>query len=117
MRLLVCGDHNWQDYTLVLQEVTALHPDVVIEGEAHGADLMGRAAAYTIGADVIAFPAQWNKYGRAAGPIRNQQMLTEGKPDMVLAFHDNLALSRGTAHMVRIARQAGVLVKLVSHAK
>ena len=117
MRLLVCGDRNWQDYTLVLQEVTALHPDIVIEGEVRGADTMGRTAAYTIGAEVIAFPAQWNKYGRAAGPIRNQLMLTEGKPDMILAFHYSITSSRGTADMIRRAKLAGVPTKLVSHAK
>ena len=117
MRLLVCGGRNWQDYALLLQEVTTLHPDVVIEGEAHGADLMGRTAAYAIGAEVIAFPAQWNQYGRAAGPIRNQLMLTEGKPDMVLAFHDSITSSIGTADMIRRAKLAGVPVKLVSHAK
>ena len=117
MRLLVCGDRNWKDYDLLLQEVTTLHPDIVIEGEARGADLMARTAAYSLGIEVIAFSAQWDKYGRAAGPIRNQQMLTEGRPDMVLAFHDSITSSKGTANMIRIAKLAGVPVKLVSHPK
>ena len=46
------------------------------------------------------FPAQWSKYGRAAGPLRNTQMLSEGNPDIVLAFHDNIKRSRGTRNMI-----------------
>jgi hypothetical protein len=62
------------------------------------------------------YPAQWHKYGRAAGPIRNQQMLAEGKPDLVLAFHDDIDGSRGTKDMVNRARRAGVKVEVISHA-
>lgn len=49
---------------------------------------------------------------RQAGPIRNEQMLQEGQPDKVLAFHENLAQSRGTADMVRRAAKAGVPVEI-----
>jgi len=117
MRLLVCGDRDWQDYDLLWREIAVLNPAIVIEGEARGADLMARTAAYSLSIEVIAFSAQWDKYGRAAGHIRNHQMLTEGKPDMVLAFHDSITSSKGTANMIRIAKLAGVPVKLVSHPK
>jgi len=49
-------------------------------------------------------PAEWDKFGRRAGPLRNEQMLREGKPDVVVAFPGG----RGTAHMVRIAKEAGI---------
>ena len=55
------------------------------------------------------FFAKWALIGRGAGPLRNQQMLREGKPDLVLAFPGG----KGTAHMVRIARKAGVPVQEV----
>jgi len=58
------------------------------------------------GVECLQYPADWEKLGRAAGPIRNEQMLREGKPDLVVAFPG----ARGTAHMVRIAREAGVRV-------
>lgn len=61
------------------------------------------------------YPADWKTYGRAAGPIRNRQMLTCGQPDLVLAFHDALEISKGTANMVKIARKAGVPVVVISH--
>jgi hypothetical protein len=50
--------------------------------------------------------AEWETLGRKAGPIRNERMLTEGKPDLVVAFPGG----RGTAHMTRLAREAGVEV-------
>ena len=61
---------------------------------------------------VLAFPADWDKYHKAAGHIRNQQMLTEGKPTLVLAFHHDLARSKGTKDMVRRALKAGLAVYL-----
>ena len=53
------------------------------------------------------FLADWTTHGRAAGPIRDQAMLDTGKPDLVVAFVGD----RGTADMVRRAREAGVLVR------
>jgi len=60
----------------------------------------------------IAFPADWHQYGRSAGPIRNYKMLKEGQPDCVIAFlHEN---SRGTRHMIEIARKADIEVKVIN---
>ena len=56
------------------------------------------------------FQADWAGLGRKAGPIRNKLMLDEGKPDLVVAFPGG----RGTAHMTRIARGAGIEVIEVS---
>jgi hypothetical protein len=52
------------------------------------------------------FPAQWDRYGEAAGPIRNAWMLEFGKPDLVVAFPGG----RGTADMISKARKAGIEV-------
>lgn len=52
------------------------------------------------------FPADWKSHGKPAGPIRNQQMIDEGKPDLVVAFPGG----RGTADMVAKANRAGVEV-------
>lgn len=94
-----------------------LYP-IIIEGECEGADLLSRQVAEQLGFEVLPFPAQWARYGRAAGPIRNQQMLDEGKPDLVLAFHDNLiGRSKGTKDMVLRAVIAGISVKVIRHAK
>lgn len=62
----------------------------------------------------VPMPADWNRYGKAAGRIRNQQMLDEGKPDVVIAFVDKpLVESRGTNDMVSRAKKAGLPVYVV----
>lgn len=95
--------------------LSALHPSIIIEGEARGADRMAAQwAGKFIGSErVRRFPAKWTEYGRAAGPYRNQQMLTEGQPQLVVAFHDDLRNSKGTKDMVTRARRADVPVLAV----
>jgi hypothetical protein len=114
MRILVCGDRNWMDYDLVRRTLDEYPVDEVVEGEARGADRCGRTAALVKGIRLVAMPAEWQLYGRAAGPIRNKAMLGT-HPDLVLAFHDNIATSKGTANMLAQAQRAGVATRLVSH--
>ncbi|KKN01348.1 hypothetical protein LCGC14_1128740 [marine sediment metagenome] len=54
-------------------------------------------------------------YGKAAGPIRNKQMLDEGQPHLVLAFHDNIEESTGTKDMVKQAAKRGIETLVISH--
>lgn len=61
---------------------------------------------------VVVFPAEWEKFGKAAGPIRNIEMLNEN-PDLVLAFHNDLSKSKGTAHTVKTAQKRGLKVKVI----
>ena len=115
MRVLVCGDRLWDDLGTLLKRLEALPEDtVVIHGACRGADRMGGAAAKTLDFEVEEYPADWGRYGRGAGVIRNQQMLDEGRVDLVLAFHADIGRSRGTADMVRRARKAGLPVEVVS---
>lgn len=122
-RILMTGDRDWLDHKLVKavlrREQMLVHKRgeklVVIEGMAEGLDFYAWLACGTLGIENKRYKADWHKYGRTAGPIRNQRMLTEGKPHTVFAFHDWLWQSKGTAHMIRIARQAGLQVKLITH--
>lgn len=113
MRLLVCGSRTWDDLVAIRSELIARQPSLVIEGEARGADLLARQAAEELGIPVLPFPADWQQYGRAAGPIRNRQMLDEGQPDEVLAFSPDLAKSKGTRNMVEQARKRGLPVTVI----
>lgn len=114
MNVLVCGDRNWRDYAACEAVAEALayfnEPIEVIHGDARGADRLAGAACALRGFKVTAYPAQWELYGRRAGPIRNQQMLTIGKPGTVIYFHDDLEHSKGTGDMVRRARKADLAV-------
>ncbi len=78
----------------------------LIHGAAIGADTHAARWASVAGLEVCLYPADWPGLGRKAGPIRNSQMLREGKPDAVLAFPGG----RGTEGMVALALKAGVPV-------
>lgn len=117
-RVLVCGDRVWRDpepIRAVLAGLTAVHRTVtVISGAAPGADTLAGEVAAELGIPVDEFPP------RPPGDVgarrdRNARMLAEGRPDEVWAFCDALELSPGTAHMVALAREAGVPVRLVGN--
>lgn len=111
MKILVCGGRNYTDYDRLEDELNTLwrvYGDfTIISGMARGADSLAVKYAEQYGCPLEKFPAQWDVHGRAAGPIRNQQMLDEGKPDLVVSCPGG----NGTAHMVRIAKKAGVKVQ------
>lgn len=86
--------------------VERLGLDHIIEGGALGADRCAMIWAEVQGIPVTTFSAEWKKYGKAAGPIRNKRMLDEGRPDYVIAFPGG----DGTADMVTQAKAAGITV-------
>lgn len=119
--VLVCGGREFNDYGYLRDALDNLffsrgwHTEMdgdgnwlpvgrIIAGKARGADTLAIDWAVNNWIDFQEFPADWDKHGKAAGPIRNQQMLDEGKPDLVVAFPGG----RGTADMVRRAKKAGV---------
>src|SRR5713226_7587092 len=126
MNILVCVDRNWADYAMIrtaLWNIAITMPDEypstfvrVINGAARGADRLSSYAAKSLGLGLKESPADWIKYSKAAGPIRNQQMLDEDPIDLVLAFHDEIDWNDlenakgGTADMVRKAKKAGIKI-------
>jgi hypothetical protein len=111
-RVLVTGSRDWKDKEQVEIELRDVENDfsgpfrfVLIHGACTtGADKM--ADNWCIGKSnwtVRKHAANWNKYGNAAGPLRNTQMLDKESPTVILAF--NLHRSKGTTHMVRLAQR------------
>ena len=84
--------------------------DCVVHGAAPGADTLADTWARSRGIKVERYYALWKTYGLGAGAIRNQKMLDDGKPDIVIAFPGG----PGTADMIRRALKARVPVKRVS---
>lgn len=115
MRVLICGDRNWANRDAIWDAILKYCKpgDTIIHGAARGADSIAGEIGNMMASKltVLPFPADWAQYGKAAGPIRNQQMLIEGKPDEVWAFHDDLPNSKGTKDMVTRAEKAGVRVR------
>jgi hypothetical protein len=106
---LVCGGRAFDDEVMFEDAMLRLMrikgcPDKIIHGGAAGADDMAADLAARMAIPCRGFIADWAAHGRAAGPLRNQRMLDEGKPSFVVAFPGG----RGTADMVRRAREANI---------
>ncbi len=115
-RLLVTGSRDWSDGIQIHHEFDCIKSkygtDVVVaHGGATGADYFAASEASNQGWKVQLYRADWKKYGKAAGPIRNQQMLDEFKPDYVLAFP--LRGSVGTVDMMQRVVKAGIPMRVV----
>ena len=114
MRVLVCGGRDFDDYNLLSSYLVELFvksllvpEDVtIISGHARGADKLGERFANANNCKLLIFPADWDKYKKAAGFIRNQRMIDEGKPDLVVAFKGGT----GTADMVKRAKKHNIRV-------
>lgn len=122
IRILVCGGRTFNNKKLCYSTLDTLCLNrgfyigdkdgnwlpraIIINGGAKGADHLSTEWAMTYDTGLKEYPADWDQHGKAAGPIRNQQMLDEGKPDIVVAFPGG----RGTADMVRRAKKAGIEV-------
>lgn len=111
MRVIVCGgrDYNHREELFgTLNELHRVKPiDCLIHGGARGADyLAGQWAKQHNGVTVVVVPAEWGKHGKAAGPKRNQEMVTQYNPDMVIGFRGGA----GTADCCRRAEEAGIKV-------
>ena len=110
VKVLVCGGRDYDDREDFFWHMTHTFDGwrecTIISGCARGADSLAIDFADTYNLECLKFPADWDKHGRGAGPIRNQQMLDEGKPDLVVAFPGG----RGTANMVARSKKAGIEV-------
>ena len=111
MRVLVCGGRHYKDEITMAWALRPFESDatLIIHGGATGADSLADEWAHDYNIPVECYEADWKRWGNSAGPIRNQQMIDEGKPDLVIAFPGG----RGTADMVRRAREAGIRVEEV----
>lgn len=108
-RVIVCGGRDYTDQDAIRERLEVLRADypdaIVIHGGAPGADSWAGHIAGRLGLDVEVYPANWKKYGRAAGPIRNREMLDSGA-DLVIAFPGGV----GTQNMITQAGLMGVPV-------
>ena len=110
MRVLVCGSRDWDCPTEIGRRLAALpRGSEIIHGAARGADTFAQMYAHALGIPYTAYPADWNGKGRAAGILRNLEMLDQ-KPDLVIAFQKEG--SRGTQHTIDEARKRGIPVEV-----
>jgi hypothetical protein len=113
-RLLVTGSRTWHDIAAIERALAVIldrHPEgvLLVHGACpRGADAIAAAyAARTPGYQIEAHPADWHRYGRAAGYRRNAEMITLGADGCAAFIRDN---SPGSTHAVQLARVAGIPV-------
>lgn len=110
LRVIICGGRDWKDGERIGRRIRELPPDCII---VHGACPTGADAFadfYAGKGRVVRHPAEWDKYGKRAGPLRNQAMADAGA-DLCIAFPTKR--SRGTWDMVERARKAGIPVEVI----
>lgn len=111
-RILVTGSREWKNREVIKHALLVHYTpgDIITHGDCRGADRLAGNIAYSFGWTVEAYPADWERHGRAAGPIRNREMLKLLSPpdDLALAFHEDLESSKGTRDMVDILCKKGI---------
>ncbi len=115
-RVIIAGCRDFDDYALLkercndyLCEKMETHNVIIVSGHASGADALGERFAEEHGLQCEIHPADWGKYGRSAGPIRNAEMASCS--DALIAFWDGQ--NPGTRSMIELARKKGLQVAVV----
>lgn len=117
-KVIIAGSRGFSNYKLLkekcneyLREKRKEYNIIIISGGARGADTLGEKYAQDEGFSLEVFPANWNKFGKSAGFIRNEQMAEVA--DALIAFWDGK--SNGTKHMIEIMENKKLLVRVVNY--
>ena len=115
MKVIIAGGRGFKDYGALrdfcdktLSRQTTVE---IVSGTANGADKLGERYAKERGYVLTRFPADWGKFGKGAGHIRNREMAECA--DALIAFWDGE--SRGTKHMIDTAKQRGLKVRVFKY--
>lgn len=104
IRLIIAGPRDYTDKDKVFREIDLFRKkygiNEIVSGGATGVDTLAEEYANLHQIPFQLFPADWEKYGKAAGPIRNQQMAEYG--NVLLAFDRG---TKGTKNMIKTARK------------
>lgn len=114
--VLVTGSRTYTDFRTVYATLDQFPIKFLVQGGAPGADRYAKAWAIQRSIPNQEYPAEWERYGRSAGPRRNRFMYSDAEPDLVVAFKDGFGSTRGgTEDMTFVARRGGTPVWLVDH--
>ena len=117
VKVIIAGGRDFNDANALLEAFDDFmknyknHKITVISGTARGADVLGEWVASQYGIPVEKYPADWNKYGKSAGYRRNEEMAKVATH--LLAAWDGQ--SRGTNHMINLAKQYGLVIRILSY--
>ena len=107
IKVIIAGSRTFDDYDLLFEKCSETLKDYdsveieIVSGGAKGADRLGERFAKEKGFALTLFPADWNKFGKSAGYIRNKEMAEYA--DILIVFWDGI--SKGTKHMIDLAEK------------
>jgi hypothetical protein len=115
-KVIIAGSRTFTDYDLLVEScdklLTNKHPNVeIVNGGASGADRLGGRYAIQKGYKMKHFPADWERFGRSSGFIRNKEMAEYA--DAAIVFWDGV--SKGSKHMIDLAQKQGLTTKVVRY--
>lgn len=114
-KVIVAGTRTFNDYELLKSKLDFYLKDKtnieIVSGCANGADKLGERYAKERGYKIKHFPADWDRYGRKAGPIRNEQMVKYA--DACVVFWDGD--SKGSKNLIDLAIKYGLQLKVVKY--
>lgn len=125
LRIIIAGSRDFNDYEFLKREVLNIvnynnrqkEYVKIISGCARGADTLGEQFAKEFGLEVKRFPADWDNLGKRAGYVRNAEMakfaVKDDNDGTLIAFWDGQ--SRGTKHMIDLAKRYGLEVHVVNY--
>ena len=115
-KVIIAGGRDFSDYDLLKVKMNRILSNitdeiVIISGTARGADSLGEKYATEMGYKLEQYPANWNKYGKRAGYLRNEQMADVAHA--CVCFWDSK--SKGTKHMIDLANQKKLKLRVVKY--
>jgi len=115
IKVIIAGGRDFDNYEHLMNACDYMLQNCgyieVVSGGAKGADILGEKYAYERGYPVKRFPADWDKHGKSAGYKRNVEMADYA--DALIAFWDGK--SKGTKHMIDIAKNKKLKVKIYGY--
>lgn len=115
MNITIGGCRDFDDYDIFkkfvgecVKSINTPEKVIILSGHCSGADEMAERFAKECGLALEIFPAEWKKYGKAAGPKRNKEMVE--KSDIIIAFWDGK--SKGTKNLIDLAKKKDIQIKI-----
>lgn len=121
-RVIIAGSRKYNDYETLRNKCNHILSQkmadtnvkiIVLSGGASGADALGERYAKEYGLQIERHPADWDIYGRAAGPIRNAEMADCA--DALIAFPKKGETNKGTHNMINMAKEQGLMVRVIDN--
>ena len=119
-KVVIAGSRGFSNYKLLVEKCNSILREkkkeaniIIVSGHAKGADTLGEKYANDEKFDLEIYPAEWKKFGKAAGFRRNEKMAEIA--DAVIAFWDGK--SNGTRHMIDISKEKGLDVRVIEYGK